>query len=169
MELEETAQILRHATARSLVILDELGRGTATFDGMAIAHAVMSHLLRQTGCCTLFATHYHALTRPFEVRNSLVALYHMACVVDEATRNVTFLYKFEPGASSKSHGVNVARLAGLPERILSQAEQKSEEFEESLEEKLLLQAAKRLLQSDDSSTASEVWREGSSHEKPAGV
>lgn len=64
--------------------------------------------------------HYHALTRPFEVRNSLVALYHMACVVDEATRNVTFLYKFEPGASSKSHGVNVARLAGLPEGILSQ-------------------------------------------------
>ena len=120
IELEETAQILRHATQRSLVILDELGRGTATFDGMAIAHAVMEHLLEHTRCCALFATHYHALTRPYEQLNRRVALYHMACVVDEATRDVTFLYKFQPGASSKSHGVNVARLAGLPESILSQ-------------------------------------------------
>lgn len=64
--------------------------------------------------------HYHALTRPFEAPNAHVALYHMACVVDETTRDVTFLFKFERGASSKSHGVNVARLAGLPSCVLAQ-------------------------------------------------
>lgn len=159
VELEETAQILRHATNRSLVILDELGRGTATFDGMAIAHAVMSHLLNETRCCTFFATHYHALTRPFEKPNKRVALYHMACVLNEETRLVTFLYKFMPGASNKSHGINVARLAGLPEGILDVAALKSAELEGKLEDKLLMQVARRVLLTDNVVRAVEVVRE----------
>ena len=69
VELEETAAIVKHSTASSIVILDELGRGTATFDGMAIAHAVLSHLIEHTQCRSLFATHYHALTREFEAAN----------------------------------------------------------------------------------------------------
>ena len=143
VELEETSLILRHATKHSLVILDELGRGTATFDGMAIASAVMQALIG-SGCRTLFATHYHALTREFERPNAACALYHMACVVDDATRHVTFLYKFARGASTRSHGVHVARLSGLPESLLELAARKSEEMEKGLEQKWALQAARRL-------------------------
>ena len=134
VELDETALILKHATEKSLVILDELGRGTATFDGMAIAHAVLDHLVKVTKCRALFATHYHALTRAYERPNAAVALYHMACVVDDATRDVTFLYKFTTGACNRSHGVHVARLAGLPAELLAAAEQKSKAMEATLDE-----------------------------------
>lgn len=145
VELEETAAILRHATKDSIVILDELGRGTATFDGMAIAHATLSHLVEQTRCRSLFATHYHSLTREFEAPNTRVALYHMACAVDEASRAVTFLYQFAAGACHRSHGVNVARLAGLPEAVLALAAQKSAELEDNLEERYAVQLARRVL------------------------
>ena len=145
VELEETATILRHATEHSLVILDELGRGTATFDGMAIAHATLSHLITHVRCRSLFATHYHALTREFEAPNARVALYHMACAVDEASRAVTFLYSFAPGACHRSHGVNVARLAGLPEAVLELAASKSAELEALLEERYTVQLARRVL------------------------
>ena len=149
VELEETASILRHATKDSIVILDELGRGTATFDGMAIAHATLSHLLAHTQCRSLFATHYHALTREYEAPNSKVALYHMACAVDESSRAVTFLYQFAAGACHRSHGVNVARLAGLPEAVLDLAAQKSTELEVILDERYSVQLARRLLAAAD--------------------
>lgn len=145
VELEETSSILKHATRDSIVILDELGRGTATFDGMAIAHAVLSHLTDRVGCRALFATHYHALTREFEVPNPMVALYHMACAVDETSRNVTFLYQFVRGASHRSHGVNVARLAGLPDSVLNLAESKSAELERVLDDKYTVHLARRVL------------------------
>ena len=145
VELEETAAILQHATKDSIVILDELGRGTATFDGMAIAHAVLGHLIGHTACRSLFATHYHALTREFEAPNGRVALYHMACAVDEASRAVTFLYTFARGACHRSHGVNVARLAGLPEGVLELAAAKSSELEAALEERYAIQLARGLL------------------------
>lgn len=145
VELEETALILQHATQHSLVILDELGRGTATFDGMAIAHGVMQHIVHETRCLCLFATHYHALTREFERPNPLVALYHMACRVDDETRAVTFLYRFLRGACNRSHGVHVARLAGLPEPLLKQAEESSAQLEAVLEGKYALTLARRLL------------------------
>mmetsp|Transcript_24262 Transcript_24262/g.76017 ORF Transcript_24262/g.76017 Transcript_24262/m.76017 type:complete len:583 (-) Transcript_24262:1559-3307(-) len=120
VELEETSLILRRATPRSLVILDELGRGTATFDGMAIAYGALRRLVMETRCLCLFATHYHALAREFEHVNPFVALYHMACSVDNETKVVTFLYRFLRGACSRSHGVHVARLAGLPAHVLDQ-------------------------------------------------
>ena len=144
VELEETALILRHATRHSLVILDELGRGTATFDGMAIADAVLRELVSATKCRALFATHYHALTREHERPNPHVGLYHMACAIDDATRAVTFLYKFAAGASARSHGVHVARLAGLPEPLLVLAAAKSDEMEAALEQKHLLHLGHRL-------------------------
>ena len=89
----------------------------------------------QVRCRSLFATHYHALTRQFEAANTKVALYHMACAVNEASRAVTFLYKFAPGACHRSHGVNVARLAGLPEAVLLLAARKSTELEAILDDK----------------------------------
>ena len=145
VELEETASILEHATRHSIVILDELGRGTATFDGMAIAHAVLSHLANRIGCRSLFATHYHALTRDFEVGNSKVVPYHMACTVDAESRAVTFLYRFVKGASHRSHGVSVAKLAGLPEHVLDLAASKSAELEGLIDETHTLHLARRVL------------------------
>lgn len=92
VELSEASTVLHHATAKSLVILDELGRGTATFDGTAIAHAVVSHLVHNSSCRALFATHYHSLCDDWAVHPELVSLGHMACMVENDGRDITFLY-----------------------------------------------------------------------------
>ena len=118
VEMRETATILREATRRSLVVLDEIGRGTSTYDGLAIAWAVAEHLHDVIGCRTLFATHYHELcelerTRP-GVRNFNVA-------AREHQGDVVFLHRLVPGASNKSYGIAVARLAGTPDRVLERA------------------------------------------------
>jgi DNA mismatch repair protein MutS len=120
VEMNETAAILNNATDRSLVILDEIGRGTATFDGLAIAWSVAEHLHDNIGCRTIFATHYHELTaladrRP-AVRNANVA-------VREWNDRIIFLRKIIPGAADKSYGIQVARLAGLPQPIIDRARQ----------------------------------------------
>lgn len=126
VELKETATILAKATPQSLVILDELGRGTSTFDGYAIAHAVLRHLADATGCRCLFATHYHLLTDEFET-HAAVANYNMACVVDEAggSHDVTFLYKLQKGVCSKSYGMHVAMMAGVEVRSRGEREAQS--------------------------------------------
>ena len=144
VELAETAIILTAATQHSLCILDELGRGTATHDGTAIAHAVVAKLVQDTRCRTLFATHYHSLADDwgFDPR---VELGHMSCLVsgaDEAAestsvdqeveREVTFLYSLARGSSPKSYGVNVAKLAALPASVVATAVQRSRDFEASL-------------------------------------
>jgi len=118
VEMTETANILHHATRRSLVVLDEIGRGTSTFDGLSIAWAVAEHLHDRTGARTLFATHYHELTdlgreKP-RVKNCSVA-------VREQGGKVIFLRKLVPGAASRSYGIEVARLAGLPPEVLARA------------------------------------------------
>ena len=170
VELEETAAILRHATRDSIVILDELGRGTATFDGMAIAHAVLSHLTDRVGCRSLFATHYHALTREFEVPNPKVALYHMACAVDDTSRDVTFLYTFVRGASHRSHGVHVAKLAGLPPSVLTLAASKSAELEALLDDKYATHLARRIMHTAAGSAGAPVEGEpDDAEETPAPV
>lgn len=131
VELLETASMLSSATRDSLVVLDELGRGTATSDGQAIAHAVLEHLAHETGCRGLFSTHYHHLATDFASDPS-VGLYHMACKVGTqigGLEEVTFLYKLAQGTCPKSYGVNVARLAGMPDTILERAAKKSAEFE----------------------------------------
>eukprot|EP00536_Pseudo-nitzschia_multiseries_P005368 jgi/Psemu1/190397/e_gw1.100.52.1 len=139
VELAETAAALRGATRRSLVIMDELGRGTSTFDGTAIASATVKHLVERSQCLSLFATHYHSLLD--EWRNAPnVRLGHMQCIVDDdhesdssgGNSNITFLYTLGPGSCPKSFGINVAKLAGLPDEVLANAKRVSAEFEEEM-------------------------------------
>ncbi|ORY49140.1 hypothetical protein BCR33DRAFT_753229 [Rhizoclosmatium globosum] len=131
VELSETSKILREATPRSLVILDELGRGTSTFDGFAIAFSVLYQLITQTKCLGLFSTHYGMLTKEFE-DNGLVSLKHMSFVADEEKHSITFLYKLTDGACPKSFGMNVALMAGVPSSIVDTAERVASEFESKL-------------------------------------
>ena len=118
VEMRETAEILRKATARSLVILDEIGRGTSTFDGLAIAWAVAEYLDEAVRCRTLFATHYHELTALADtsehVRNVSVS-------AEEAAGDIVFLHRLVGGPASRSYGVAVAKLAGLPESVLARS------------------------------------------------
>lgn len=118
VEMSETALILNHATELSLVILDEIGRGTATFDGLSIAWAVAEHLHDQIGCRTLFATHYHELTDLAQAKEA-VENYNVA--VREWNDEIIFLHKIMPGAADKSYGIQVARLAGLPKPVVERA------------------------------------------------
>jgi DNA mismatch repair protein MutS len=118
VEMRETAEILRSATRRSLVILDEIGRGTSTFDGLAIAWAVAEYLDEAVGCRALFATHYHELTHLAE-QSQHVGSYSVSA--REQKDDVVFLHRLVPGASSRSYGVAVAKLAGLPEVVLARA------------------------------------------------
>ncbi|XXG53994.1 hypothetical protein AAC387_Pa03g1985 [Persea americana] len=130
-ELSETAAILSSATRNSLVALDELGRGTSTSDGQAIAESVLEHLVRKIECRGLFSTHYHRLAVDYE-KDPKVSLCHMGCRVGKGiggVEEVTFLYRLTPGACPKSYGVNVARLAGLPDSVLQKASAMSNEFE----------------------------------------
>ena len=128
VEMNEVAQILKHATARSLLILDEIGRGTSTFDGMAIARAVLEHVAnpRKLGAKTLFATHYHELS-DIEDQLSNVKNYNIA--VKKRGTQMIFLRKIIPGAADESYGVEVANLAGLPASVITRARQLLKELE----------------------------------------
>jgi len=118
VEMSETALILNHASDRSLVILDEIGRGTATFDGLSIAWAVAEHIHDVIGCRTLFATHYHELT---DLANTRAAVANYNVAVREWNDEIIFLHKILPGAADKSYGIQVARLAGLPKGVVERA------------------------------------------------
>jgi len=118
VEMSETALILNHATEKSLVILDEIGRGTATFDGLSIAWAVAEHLHDEIKCRTLFATHYHELT---DLANTRDAVVNCNVAVREWNEEIIFLHKILPGSADKSYGIQVARLAGLPKPVLARA------------------------------------------------
>jgi DNA mismatch repair protein MutS len=120
VEMVETAYILHHATPRSLVLLDEVGRGTSTYDGMAIAQGVLEHIHNhpRLGCRTLFATHYHELTALEEV---LPRLRNYTVQVQETDGKVVFLYRIIPGKADKSYGVHVAQLAGMPPPVVRRA------------------------------------------------
>ncbi len=110
VEMTETATILNTATRRSLVLLDEMGRGTATFDGLSLAWATVEYLHAETCARTLFATHYHELTMLAE---KLPRVRNLRVGVKEAAGGIVFLHTIEPGAASKSYGIEVAKLAGL--------------------------------------------------------
>jgi len=121
VEMQETAHILRHATRRSLVLLDEIGRGTATFDGLSIAWAVAEHLARGgAGPKTLFATHYHELT---DLAADLPGVGNLHVSAREWQDGVVFLRKIEPGGSDRSYGIQVGRLAGLPAPVVVRAQE----------------------------------------------
>jgi DNA mismatch repair protein MutS len=126
VEMVETANILRHVTGRSLVVLDEIGRGTSTFDGMSIAWAVVEFLARnvQGNTKALFATHYHELTSL-----GLPRLVNMSMAVEESGGSVRFLHKVVPGPADRSYGIEVARLAGVPDIVITRSRELLAEFE----------------------------------------
>jgi DNA mismatch repair protein MutS len=129
VEMVETATILHHATPRSLIILDEIGRGTSTYDGLAIARAVVEHLHnnRRCGARTLFATHYHELV---EVAKMLPRVQCLNVAVSEEEGHVVFLHKIVPGGADKSYGIHVAQLAGIPRPVIHRAEEILAELEQ---------------------------------------
>ena len=118
VEMTETARILNTATERSLVILDEIGRGTSTYDGISLAWSVAEHLHDRTGCRTLFATHYHELT---DLAESLARVKNLNVAVREWQDEVIFLHKIVPGTADKSYGIHVARLAGVPREVVERS------------------------------------------------
>ena len=117
VEMNETAYILRSASQRSLVIMDEVGRGTSTQDGLSIAQAILEYLLQSVRCRCLFATHFHELTAVADT-----ALCNLSMVVDDQNGRITFLKKVRSGPSNNSYGIHVARLAGLPDSVIDRAE-----------------------------------------------
>ncbi len=131
VEMSEVAAILHHATPASLVLLDEVGRGTSTFDGLSIAWAVVEHLQKHTGARTLFATHYHELT---ELADLLAAVKNVHVSVKETPNEIVFLRRVEPGSADKSYGIEVARLAGLPRSVIERAREVLKKHEESEKE-----------------------------------
>ena len=120
VEMKEVAEILRYATKDSLVILDEVGRGTSTFDGISIAHAVAEYMCqgRGMGCKTLFATHYHEL---ISLENELPGVKNCSIAVKKGKDGIRFLRKIVPGGTDDSYGIDVAKLAGLPPRVINRA------------------------------------------------
>ena len=118
VEMTETAAILNTATSRSLVLLDEMGRGTATYDGLSLAWATVEHLHDRIGARTLFATHYHELTL---LADKLARLTNLRVTVKETSSGIVFLHTVEAGPASKSYGIEVARLAGLPQSVIGRA------------------------------------------------
>ncbi|XP_003699487.2 DNA mismatch repair protein Msh6 [Megachile rotundata] len=144
VELSETAAILQHATPYSLVLLDELGRGTSTYDGTAIAASVVDALTKLK-CRTLFSTHYHSLVEDYKNKKD-ITLAHMACMVENeeegevSQETVTFLYKLSEGACPKSYGFNAARLAGVPLVITNRGHEISKKLEKETNQKQLFAA-----------------------------
>ena len=126
VEMNEVAQILRYATKNSLIILDEVGRGTSTFDGMSIARAVMEYIHDKIKAKTLFATHYHQL---IALEQELSGVKNYSVAVKERGKDIVFLRRIVPGGTDRSYGVHVARLAGLPKKVLDRAEEFLEEYD----------------------------------------
>jgi len=130
VEMSETANILNNATKKSLIILDEIGRGTATFDGLSIAWAVVEYIVKKIGARTLFATHYHQLN---ELSKYFDKIKNYNIAVKRRENDIIFLYKLVPGGSDKSYGVQVAKLAGIPSQVINRAEEILESLEKGTE------------------------------------
>lgn len=127
VEMTETARILNMATPRSLVVLDEIGRGTSTYDGISLAWSIIEHMHEKIGCRTLFATHYHELT---DLPKTFPNVRNLNVAVQEWNDEVVFLHKIVEGAADRSYGIHVARLAGVPAEVLERAEQLLRQMEE---------------------------------------
>lgn len=127
VEMNEVADILKNATKNSFIILDEIGRGTSTFDGLSIAWAVVEHIsnTKILGAKTLFSTHYHELT---ELEGSISGVNNYCILVKESGDNITFLRKIIKGGADKSYGIQVAKLAGIPENVIKRAKELLEEL-----------------------------------------
>jgi DNA mismatch repair protein MutS len=121
VEMTETAHILRHATSKSLVLLDEVGRGTSTFDGLSIAWATAEHLAQRLQAMTLFSTHYLELT---ELASDTPTMSNVHFEAKNGPEGLRFLHKVQPGPANKSFGIEVAQLAGLPKAVLKRANER---------------------------------------------
>ncbi|KAJ8605278.1 hypothetical protein MRB53_041472 [Persea americana] len=141
VELSETKKILSEATPRSLVILDELGRGTSSYDGVAVAQAVLHHIATHVGALGYFATHYHSLATEFQHHPEIMAK-RMAVKVEHDIRDVTFLYKLEQGVAEGSYGMHCAAMCGIPDRVIDSAEQAAQSWEHTGKIKESLEKAK---------------------------
>jgi DNA mismatch repair protein MutS len=130
VEMVETANILNHATERSLLVLDEIGRGTSTYDGVSIAWAVVEYIHNHPDirAKTLFATHYHELTQLSEL---LPGVHNYNVAVSEADAKVVFLHKIIPGGADRSYGIHVGQLAGLPKPVVQRAQEILQQLEAS--------------------------------------
>ncbi|KAL9261157.1 DNA mismatch repair protein MSH7-like protein, partial [Drosera capensis] len=137
IECAETASVLQNATQDSLVLLDELGRGTSTFDGYAIAYAVFRHLVEKVHCRLLFATHYHPLTKEFG-SHPYVNLQHMACAFvprsNSSESDLVFLYRLASGACPESYGLQVAAMAGIPKKVVEAASRAGQTMKQTIGE-----------------------------------
>ncbi len=143
VEMTETALILNSATSRSLIVLDEIGRGTATFDGLSLAWAVIEHIQARIRAKTIFATHYHELT---ELADLLPGIRNLHVAVKEAENRIIFLRTVEPGPADRSYGIEVARLAGIPRSVTDRAREvlrKHEENEHELSDNLTVRAKRK--------------------------
>jgi DNA mismatch repair protein MutS len=127
VEMTEAANILNNATERSLVILDEIGRGTSTYDGVSLAWSITEYLHDNVGCRTLFATHYHELA---QLAERLPRLRNYNALVHEAPNEIVFLHKIAPGSADKSYGIHVAQRAGVPGEVLARAREVLAELEQ---------------------------------------
>ncbi|TRX91565.1 hypothetical protein FHL15_007570 [Xylaria flabelliformis] len=141
VELSETKKILSEATPRSLVILDELGRGTSSYDGVAVAQAVLHHVATHIGCVGFFATHYHSLATEFENHPEIRAK-RMQIHVDDENRRVTFLYKLEDGVAEGSFGMHCAAMCGIANKVIERAEVAAREWEHTSRLKESLERAR---------------------------
>ncbi|PHH70032.1 hypothetical protein CDD80_6281 [Ophiocordyceps camponoti-rufipedis] len=141
VELAETKKMLSEATPRSLVILDELGRGTSSYDGVAVAQAVLHHVATHVGCLGFFATHYHSLATEFE-RHPEIRARRMQIQVDNAERRVTFLYRLEDGVAEGSFGMHCAAMCGIARHVVDRAEVAAREWEHTSRLKESLEKAK---------------------------
>ena len=141
VELSETKKILSEATPRSLVILDELGRGTSSYDGVAVAQAVLHQVATHLGCIGFFATHYHSLAEEFkghpEIMNKRMRIH-----VDDENKKITFLYKLEDGIAEGSFGMHCAAMCGILDKVISRAETAARAWEHTSRLKESLEAAR---------------------------
>ena len=127
VEMKESAYALQNATKNSLILFDELGRGTSTYDGMSLAGAIIDYISTKIRCKTLFSTHYHELT---DIENKLPDIHNVHVSIDETNGDITFLHKVMDGAVDKSYGINVAKLANLPHEVIKKANELLKEYEE---------------------------------------
>lgn len=126
MEMNEVSYIIHHATKDSFIVLDEIGRGTGTFDGLGIAWAIVEYLHDQIGCRAIFATHYHQLT---QLADEFKGVVNYSVAVAEKGNNIIFLHKVVPGGTDKSYGIQVARLANLPSMVVERAREVADMME----------------------------------------